>query len=409
MLTNALVKAPTVLPRQEEVTVLHTRVVTESGGGPDKTILNSPRFMQGSGYRLLCAFMHPPDDPGIEQLKKRAAALGAPFYSIFDRGPLDWRVATQLLRLCRQERVHIWHGHDYKSNLLGILLRSFWPMRLVTTVHGWVKHVPPRTTIYYFLDRLILRTYERIICVSPDLHAECLKWRVPTTKCSMIPNAIDLAAYTRRYPTAEAKRRLGLAPEETLIGAVGRLSEEKGFDELIDAVQQLRQRGSPASLVILGEGSFRRDLEALIAQLGCRDYVRLAGFQPETRLYYEAMDIFALSSHREGMPNVVLEAMALGVPVVATRIAGVPLLVQHDQTGLLVEPGHVEQLVPALERLVCDPALRNRLAQAAYHAVEKSFSFEVRMKRVRAVYDELLGTRLPQKNGTALGYPPHSC
>src|SRR5438876_9406665 len=115
--------------------VLDARAVTGTGGGPDKTILNSPRFLDPLGYRMLCAYLHPPRDSGFAVLRKRADALGAPLHEIIDRGLWDWRVFTELLRLCRRERVAIYHGHDYKSNLLGLLLKRFWPMRLVTTAH----------------------------------------------------------------------------------------------------------------------------------------------------------------------------------------------------------------------------------------------------------------------------------
>src|SRR5205807_10582326 len=98
------------------LTVLDTRVVTGAGGGPDKTILNSPRFLASAGYRMLCAYMHPPGDPGFEQLRAKAKFWQAPLLSVPDRGPLDWKVAVELLNICRRERVTIWHGHDYKSN-----------------------------------------------------------------------------------------------------------------------------------------------------------------------------------------------------------------------------------------------------------------------------------------------------
>src|SRR5262245_25672385 len=136
--------------------VLDTRVVSGSGGGPDKTILNSPRFLTPMGYRMLCAYMHPPGDPGFEQLRREAEPWRAPLLSVHDRGPLDWRVASAMLRICRREKVAVWHGHDYKSNALGLLLRPFWRMKLVTTVHGWV-HETRRTPLYYAVDRLSLR------------------------------------------------------------------------------------------------------------------------------------------------------------------------------------------------------------------------------------------------------------
>src|SRR6266568_1176403 len=152
--------------------VLDARVVSGTGGGPDKTILHSPRFLEPLGYRMVCAYLHPPGDAGFEVLRERAHQLQAPLAEIIDRGPFDLRAVAALLRLCRRERVAIYHGHDYKSNLLGLLLARFHRMRLVTTAHGWVVH-SARTPLYYRIDKFCLRRYERVICVSEDLVAEC--------------------------------------------------------------------------------------------------------------------------------------------------------------------------------------------------------------------------------------------
>jgi hypothetical protein len=96
----------------EPIVVLDTRVVSGTGGGPDKTILNQPRFLAAAGYRNVCAYMHPAGDPGFEQVRWRAEAANAPLLAIPDRGPLDWRVIGKMLEICRRERVAIWHGHD---------------------------------------------------------------------------------------------------------------------------------------------------------------------------------------------------------------------------------------------------------------------------------------------------------
>jgi glycosyltransferase involved in cell wall biosynthesis len=370
--------------------ILDTRVVTGSGGGPDKTILNSPRFLSSAGYRMLCAYMHPPGDSGFELLRQKALAWGAPLLSIPDRGPWDWRVASQLLRICRRERVAIWHGHDYKSNAMGLLLRSFWPMRLVTTVHGWVKHTR-RTPLYYGIDSLCLRHFERVICVSEDLHEQCLRCGIPPGRCLLIENAIDIGQFSRRLDIHEAKARLGIPPDRLLIGAVGRLSAEKGFDVLITAVDRLLGMGFNLELHIVGEGEQERQLRWQVERLGLGDRVRLLGYRADTAELYQGMDVFALSSVREGLPNVLLEAMAMRLPVVATRIAGIPRLVRHGENGLLVEPGSVEELIRALARCLGDPEFRSRLGHAGRSTVENRYSFAARMDRIGGIYDELLG------------------
>ena len=369
--------------------VLDARVIVGTGGGPDKTILNSPRFMARMGYRNLCAFMHPPADPGFDVVRRRAESWNAPLISINDRGPWDWRVVTQLLAVCRRENVAIWHGHEYKSNALGLLLRRFWPMRLVTTVHGWVKHTR-RTPLYYAIDRACLRHYEVVISVSNDLHARSLDCGVPPERCCLIENGIDTRQFARTRPPRDAKRHVGIPSERLLIGAMGRLSEEKGFDLLIQATDRLLSSGIDVELHIAGEGDQHDRLSDLICALHREDRIRLVGFQPETIPLFEAMDVFALSSIREGLPNVVLEAMAMRVPVVATRVAGVPQLIEHEQNGLLVDVGSTEQLGSALTRLLSDAGLRDRLGDAGLTRGEVRYSFGRRMERIREIYDQLL-------------------
>ncbi|HJZ56098.1 MAG TPA: glycosyltransferase [Gemmataceae bacterium] len=363
--------------------------MTGSGGGPDKTILNSPRFLEPLGYRMLCAYMHPPTDPGYEAIRQYAARYHAPLISIPDRGPWDWRVVTELLSVCRREKVAIWHGHDYKTNALGLLLKRFWPMRLVTTVHGWVQRTA-RTPLYYRIDQLCLPRYERVICVSDDLFEASLNCGVPARQLVLLENAIDTEEYVRRQTVAEAKARLGLPPSGLLIGAVGRLAAEKAFDILIRSVRDLIDRGLDVRLVIVGEGGEREKLERLVAELGLRERVFLPGWQSDVRGYFEAMDLFALSSVREGLPNVLLEAMALEVPVVATRVNGVPRLVQDGRNGLLVTAGDQHGLTTALHGVLTYAELRDLLRRAGRRTVEGHYSFPTRIQKLKRIYDELL-------------------
>ncbi len=372
--------------------VLETRVVSGSGGGPDKTILNTPRFLTSAGYRTVCAYMHPPGDPGFEQLRAKARRWQAPLLSVPDRGPWDWRVLTQFLTLCRRERVAVWHGHDYKSNALGLLVSRFWKMRLVTTVHGWV-HYTRRTPLYYWIDRAVLPRYESVICVSEDLRERCLACGVPAERCALIENAIDTDEFSRSLSGGEAKQRVGVPAGRFVIGAVGRLSAEKGFDVLIRAADRLLDDGLDVELLIIGEGDQKGPLQKLVSSLGRGDRIRLLGYRSDARELYQAMDVFALSSYREGLPNVLLEAMALGTPVVATRIAGIPRLVRDGENGLLVEPGNADGLVRALRGLLQAPEQRARLSEAARRTIEAGYSFRARMEKVRAVYDHLLGRR----------------
>jgi glycosyltransferase involved in cell wall biosynthesis len=377
--------------------VLDVRIVAGSGGGPDKTILNSPRYLEPLGYRMLCAYLHTAGAPGFDHIRRRAADLGAPLLTLPDRGPCDLSVLPRLLKICRRERVSIWHGHEYKSNLLGLLLRPFWPMHLVTTAHGRVEH-SPRLSLYYAVDRWCLPRYDRVICVSEDLYRESLDNGVREDRCFLIENGIDLGQYSRRTDRNEAKRRLGIPAGRLVIGGVGRLSPEKSFDGLIDAVDRLLTSGYDIELLIAGEGRESDRLRSLIARLGRGDRIRLLGYQADTIALYEALDVFALSSLREGLPNVVLEAMAMEVPVVATRVAGIPRLIENDVNGLLVEAGSVSEMAEALAKLLGNSALRRRLSFAGRATIERDHSFEVRIQKIRDIYDRLLCSNHKSQN-----------
>jgi len=310
--------------------------------------------------------------------------------SVPERGPWDWHVVADLLRICRTEQVAIWHGHDYKSNLLGLLLRRCWPMRLITTVHGWGVAPTRRTPLYYGIDRLCLRFYERVVCVSEDLREQCVAAGVPSERCLLIENAIDTEEFSRKRTRQQAKRQFGIPPGRFMIGAVGRLSKEKGFDLLIRATDQLLLKGFDVGLLIVGEGDQREALRALIGSLGRADRISLLGFRSDAQSLYELMDAFVLSSLSEGLPNAMLEALAMKVPTISTRIAGVPRVIQPEENGLLVAPGSWQELFVALAQLIEDPRLGDRLRESGRKTIEQRYSFRRRMEKIQTIYDNLL-------------------
>lgn len=379
------------LPPADKVVVLHTRVVTDTGGGPDKTILYSAPFLADTEYWLAAAYMHPPEDKGFDAVRKRAATANCPLIGVPDSGPLDRSVIRVMLDICRRYNVRVWHGHDYKSNAIGLMLRPFWSMKLVSTVHGWVKHTT-RTPLYYAVDRWCLPYYHHVICVSDDLVQAMKKNGVPDERLSLILNGIDEKTFIRKFPAADSplRKEHGTPPGRLVIGAVGRLSAEKAFNNLIRAVHPLITSGLDLELWIAGDGDARGDLEKLIDHLALRERVKLLGFCSDTIGLYHAMDVFALSSLREGLPNVVLEAMSMSVPVVSTAVAGVPRLIEDGVSGLLVPIADVEALSAAMGKVVRSEALRRSLADAGRKVIERDFSFRHRMMLEKAVYDRVL-------------------
>ncbi len=383
---------PAVAKRRAAGRVLHLRTVCGPGGGPEKTLLSSPRWLRGH-YHLRLAYVRPTHDSGYD-LPQRAQRMGVDLVDIPERHGFDLRTLARLAREIQRFRPDILHAHDYKTNILAVLLGRLFGVRTVTTMHGYVSR-GGRLEMYYRLDRWALGRLDHVIAVSEDLYGTLQDLGIPLQRRSLIRNGIDIEQYRRRHTAPQARTRLGLDPRRPIVGAVGRLAPEKGFDLLVRAHQQVLRQGLDADLVIAGEGHDRPRLEGLIAELGLGERVRLLGHRSDVQDLYEAMDVFVLSSLREGLPNVVLEAMALEVAVIATRIAGVPSLMEHEVHGLLVGPGSVEELAGSLLRLLGDAALRQRLAEAARRKVEQEYTFGSRMARVRSIYDRLLG-RYPE-------------
>ncbi len=374
--------------------VLHLRTVSSVGGGPEKTITNSPRYLAEHGYGSACIYLHPPNDPGIRTLQQLAAQREAPLIAVEDRGAVDLRSLRNIGTLVTQMNPAIIHAHDYKTNAMAILLRRRFSGPVLTTEHGWgVKNW--KLALYYSLDRRLLRYFDHVFCVSQDIVEKCRQAGVPAQRCTLLDNGIALDEYA--IPTSAvrhaARAELRLPQDLPLLAAVGRLSDEKGFDHLIRAVALLSSRNMHLHLAIAGSGSDQSRLMNLVIESGLQDHVTLLGHLLDVRTLYQAADMFVLSSLREGLPNVVLEAMAMRLPVVATDVGGVARLVCDRKTGLLVPPRSPEALANAIHTFCDDRGFAERCAVHGREKVETEFSFATRIEKVVAVYDRLLNRR----------------
>ena len=192
--------------RNASPVIIHARTVTGTGGGPEKTIINSPRFLSDAGFHCECLFLRPPTDDGFEILRQRAGDAAAPLIEIDDVGKFSPSMVKQVVNCVRDRNVLIWHAHDYKTNLLGIVVSRYHPMKLITTAHGWVNF-DGLTPFYYWLDkRLFLPRYEKVICVSSSVMDQAIAGGTPEEKCLVIDNAIDNEQFSRRRPISIAKQ-----------------------------------------------------------------------------------------------------------------------------------------------------------------------------------------------------------
>jgi glycosyltransferase involved in cell wall biosynthesis len=379
--------------------VLHVRVVTGCGGGPEKTILRSPRYADPNRYQMAAAYIYPQGDPGMCVIREIAKSLKCPLYEVSESHALDHNTIGAMIELCRDLKVDIWHGHDYKSNLFGLIVKRFHPMKLVTTAHGFTRETW-RTRLYYHLDNLAMLGYDQTLAVSPQLVKHCAYHGVNPDRLTYIPNAIDTAEYVRTQSTSVAKTEFGLAQDKFMIGVIGRLSPEKGTDRAIRMLPELLAAHPNTELHLIGDGHERGALQQLASQLGVLDAIRWWGWQTDTRPFYEMLDALLLPSRTEGLPNVVLEAMAMGVPVAATNVGGVSDLLDSGDCGIILsddETDWAKQIAP----LLSIPTLRESYADLAHRRVSGAFNFRNRIRAVMSVYDQALGRFTPNTSASA--------
>ncbi len=211
-------------------------------------------------------------------------------------------------------------------------------------------------------------------------------------RCVVIPNGIDLAAADAALALGrdEARKRLGLFPTDLAIASVGRLHEEKGIAHLVGAFHALLKVHPTARLLLAGDGPARRSLVAMVEALRLGPFVRFLGPLPDPWLLYAGADIFALPSLVEGMPNALLEAMAAGLPTVATAVGAVPEMVVDGREALVVPPGDAGALARALAELAAWPMRRREMGALARKRIEDAYRIEATVAQTERLYGELL-------------------
>ena len=294
----------------------------------------------------------------------------------------------------RGDRFDVVHTHLLRADLYaGLAARLARARAVVSTVYAIGPYRRSRRRrLDGLLDQLTRLWPTHLVAVSRAVKDDCVRrLRWADTRVSVIHTGIEAERYG---PDESARGRIrsdwGIEPATPLIVTVARLGYEKGLATLIEAAVVLARRHPTAVTVIVGDGPMRAELTDKIAAAGLSGRVRLAGFRPDVPDVLRAADVFCLPSHMEGLPNAVLEACAAGLPVVATGVGGVPELVVDGETGLLVAPGRPEALADAIGRLLDDPPLARRLAEAGRQRVATTFSVGVVAERYQTMYEALV-------------------
>lgn len=324
----------------------------------------------------------------------RAAERGVRAVSV-GTSKSDPRIIGRLADVIRAEGIEVIDTHNPQSKLWGTLAARRTGIALVSTLNSWYFNEHEgrmRGHLYQSIESLTTPRTDRFIAVSKDIDRELQQAGVSAERIALIPNAVTLDPAD--YPALPARIAAlpGITPRTRLIVAVGRLVEAKGYPHLIDAAAALP---ADSAVIIIGEGHLRPDLEARITQCGISDRVHLVGFMSREDLLgvVRAAAVFAMPSRTEGTPVALLEAAALGVPVVASRVGGIPELISNGVHGLLVPPADDAELAAALNRLLDNPREARQLATEAQARVQAEFSLEAQLSATLEAYQRAADRR----------------
>ena len=311
----------------------------------------------------------------------------------------DITALVSLIRLLRRWKPDVVHTHTAKAGALARLAASL--TRVPVIVHTYHGHVfrgyfgPTRTRVFLAIERWLARHTDRLLAVSPTVRAELLALGVGTpAQLQVMPIGLDLGPLLECERTSSRLRtELGLVASVPLVGIVARLVPIKAHEVFLDAAHGLVRRLPDSHFVIVGDGERRSELMARADGLGLRERVHFVGWRDDLDRLYADLDLVALTSRNEGSPVSLIEAMAAARPVVATRVGGVPDLVEDGVTGHLVPAGDATALAEAMRALLDNPEQRRRMGAAGRKHVAAAFGADRLLSAVDAVYRELLAEK----------------
>ncbi|MBZ0159109.1 glycosyltransferase family 4 protein [Candidatus Methylomirabilis sp.] len=310
--------------------------------------------------------------------------------------PRDITALLKLYRLIRQERPHIVHTHTAKAGFLGRLAARLAGVPVIIhTYHGHILHGyygPLTTGLLRTMERMLARITHCIIAVSEQVKGDLIAYGVaPSGKIRVIPLGLELDPFLGcAVYKGEFRRELDLDDNARLVGIVGRIVPIKNHRLFLQAAALVIASEPAARFVIVGDGALRLEMEQQARALGIADRVLFTGWRRDLPRIYADLDVLTVSSNNEGTPVSVIEAMAAGCPVVATRVGGLPDLITDGETGFLVPPSDAQALAAAILRVLRDPETAGRMGRTARASVQQRFTMKRLISDMEQLYIQIL-------------------
>lgn len=364
-------------------------------GGAEKVSLNFLRTIDRGRFDIFPVLLSRPWEEE-SYFAKQISLLGYSYNTVpvaikkksdYMRVP---RVAQRLHSFLQKGEFDIVHTNGHFADICGQSMARILNIKGISTCHGFIAS-DLKFRVYILLDKIFLRLCSQVVAVSEEIKAELVRSGINESRIVVLQNGVAIPSEELEFSRREKKRSsLNLLQDDFVIGYLGRLSKEKGLTYLFDAVQSLSEGERRVKLLIVGDGPERSILERRARATGVAERFVFTGFQADIENWYPAFDIFALPSITEGTPLALLEAMAAGVPVIASAVGGVPKIVTDGVDGLLVPPGNSSAIKERLQMVMADTELSCRLGKAGRKTVAAGFGIDWWCRAIESCYRGVL-------------------
>jgi len=343
--------------------------------GGQRQVLFLARALKARGrpFRLVCQ----PASP----LHEKAAAEGLPVLPLRMRSELDLRAILKLARAMKRDGCRLAHFHDAHAVAVGKAAAALAkvPLRIISRRVDF----PIKSRSKYVKD------IDAVIAISDEVKRILVKGGVPARLVDVVPSGVDFAPFRDVADRGFLRRELRFRPDDFLVGIVAQLEDHKGHRYLIEATRIIKEETPRIKLIVVGSGSLELELSRQVQDLGVEDLVFFLGFREDVPRILASLDLFVLSSHMEGLGSSIMDAMAAKLPVVATRAGGIPEIVVHRETGLLVPPRSPSALAEAVLKLYKDRKLAAAMGEKGFQVVHETFSAEAMAERIVGIYERV--------------------
>ncbi|HWP84920.1 MAG TPA: glycosyltransferase family 4 protein, partial [Terriglobia bacterium] len=314
-----------------------------------------------------------------------------------------WKSARALRRILQDRHVRILHCHNTYADLVGLVAAKWCRIPCVTTLYVWGDFGFKRGVLQW-IDARLLPYFDRITAHCETTRQQTLRMGFSESEVTLLPCGFEGRAV--QFPAEERSRRraeFGVGPQETVLIYVARFWPEKAHEVVLEGMKEILRHRPATTLWLLGVGPEEPRIRSMVREMNLEEKIRFLGFRSDLEEMLALADIMVHPSHMEGVPLAVLSGMAAGLPVVATRVGGLPEIVRHGETGVLIPPREPSVLAREVIQLIDHPEARRRFGQAARRFVETEYSLQEATNRVHTLYAELLAAQRNSRGALPAG------